>query len=83
VALNMAGVPCGPINSIGDGIELAERLGLAPRVTVGTGDEAFDLVRNPIQLSEGSLRYDRPPPRLGEHTDEIRAWLASPEAAEA
>ena len=37
VALNKVGVPCGPINSIREGVELAERLGLEPRVTVGDG----------------------------------------------
>ena len=75
LALNKAGVPCGPINSIADGIALAERLGLEPRVTVGDGDRSVDLVRNPITFSAGAPRYDLPPPQLGEHTDEIRAWL--------
>jgi crotonobetainyl-CoA:carnitine CoA-transferase CaiB-like acyl-CoA transferase len=35
IALNAAGVPCGPVNSIGEGVELAQKLGLAPRVSVG------------------------------------------------
>ena len=74
--LNAAGVPCGPINSIAEGVELAERLGLAPRVHVGDGDRGVDLVRNPIGFSGSQVRYDLPPPRLGEHSDEIRAWLA-------
>ncbi len=78
VALNKVGVPCGPINSIREGIELAERLGLEPRVTMGEGDRAVDLVRNPIRFSEAEIRYDEPPPTLGEHSDEIRAWLATP-----
>ena len=78
VALNKAGVPCGPINSIREGIELAERLGLHPRVTVGEGDAAVDVVRNPIHFSEAKVRYDLPPPTLGEHSDEIRAWLKGP-----
>ena len=78
VALNKVGVPCGPINSIGDGVELAERLGLQPRVTVGEGDRAVDLIRNPIDFSDATLRYELPPPRLGEHTDEIREWLSKP-----
>ena len=30
VALNKVGVPCGPVNSIAEGVELAERLGLEP-----------------------------------------------------
>jgi crotonobetainyl-CoA:carnitine CoA-transferase CaiB-like acyl-CoA transferase len=78
IALNKAGVPCGPINSIKDGIELAERLGLEPRVTVGEGGRAVDVVRNPIRLSDGDIEYRYPPPTLGEHSDEIRHWLASP-----
>ena len=78
VALNEVGVPCGPINSIREGIELAERLGLEPRVTLGNGDRAVDLVRNPIRFGNASLRYDQPPPALGEHGDEIRAWLSAP-----
>lgn len=78
VALNKVGVPCGPINSIGDGVELAEKLGLRPRVTVGEGDRAVDLIRNPIDFSDAELRYELPPPRLGEHSDEIREWLSTP-----
>ena len=31
VALNKAGVPCGPVNTIAEGVELAESLALAPR----------------------------------------------------
>lgn len=75
IALNKVGVPCGPINTIGDGVELAEKLGLRPRVTVGEGDREVTLVRNPITFSDGDLDYRLPPPTLGEHSDEIRNWL--------
>jgi crotonobetainyl-CoA:carnitine CoA-transferase CaiB-like acyl-CoA transferase len=75
LALNKAGVPCGPINTIGEGVELAESLGLAPRVEMGTDGRAVTLVRNPIGFSDAGLRYDLPPPELGEHNDEIKAWL--------
>lgn len=81
--LNTAGVPCGPINSIGEGVELAERLGLEPVVSFGgsgvdqgTGGDTLDLIRNPIGFSDAAPRYDRPPPAVGEHSDEIRSWLA-------
>ncbi len=77
VALNKVGVPCGPINSIGDGVELAERLGLKPRVVVGHGDREVTLIRNPISLSDSQISYDLPPPQLGEHSKQIRAWLKS------
>jgi crotonobetainyl-CoA:carnitine CoA-transferase CaiB-like acyl-CoA transferase len=75
VALNKAGAPCGPINSIGEGVELAESLGLAPRVELGTDGRQVTLVRDPITFGDADLRYERPPPELGEHTDEIKAWL--------
>lgn len=78
IALNKAGVPCGPINSIADGVELADRLGLDPRVTVGEGDRAVDLIRNPITFSDAAPRYSSPPPELGEHSDVLRAWLSGP-----
>jgi crotonobetainyl-CoA:carnitine CoA-transferase CaiB-like acyl-CoA transferase len=78
IALNKAGVPCGPVNSIAEGVELAERLGLDPRVTLGAGDRAVDLVRNPIAFSGARARYTDPPPELGEHTDDVRAWLSGP-----
>ena len=74
-ALSARGVPCGPINSVGEGIEFAERIGLEPRVTVGEGDEAVDLVRNPIRFSAAAPQYTLPPPTLGRDTDEITAWL--------
>ena len=78
VELNKVGVPCGPINSIADGVALAEQLGLEPRVTLGEGDREVDLVRNPITFSAAEPRYDRPPPLLGEDSDAVRAWLSTP-----
>jgi crotonobetainyl-CoA:carnitine CoA-transferase CaiB-like acyl-CoA transferase len=78
IALNRVGVPCGPINSIADGVELAESLGLNPRVTVGEGDRAVDLIRNPITFSDAEARYTAPPPLLGEHSASIREWLTRP-----
>jgi crotonobetainyl-CoA:carnitine CoA-transferase CaiB-like acyl-CoA transferase len=74
-ALSKAGVPCGPINTIAEGVALAERLGLQPRVTVGDGDRKVDLVRNPITFSDAAPKYTSPPPELGEHSDAIRTWL--------
>lgn len=75
--LNDAGVPNGPINTIKQGVEYAQKLGLQPVVQVGTGTKAVPGVRNPITFSATPARYDLAPPELGEHTDEIRAWLAA------
>jgi crotonobetainyl-CoA:carnitine CoA-transferase CaiB-like acyl-CoA transferase len=70
-----AGVPCGPINTVDGGFAFAESIGLDPVVRVGEGDAAVPSARNPITFSATPVRYDRPPPALDEHGDEIRAWL--------
>ncbi|MBT2513608.1 CaiB/BaiF CoA-transferase family protein [Arthrobacter sp. ISL-30] len=79
--LNAAGVPNGPINSIKQGVEYAQKLGLEPVVQVGTAGNLVPGVRNPITFSATPPRYDLAPPKLGEHTEEILAWLAAPAAA--
>lgn len=75
--LNEAGVPNGPINTIKQGVEYAQKLGLQPVVQVGAGAKTVPGVRNPITFSATPARYELAPPELGEHTDEIRAWLAA------
>ncbi|MEV0002667.1 CoA transferase [Micromonospora sp. NPDC050980] len=70
--LRAAGVPCSPINSVAEGVALAQRLGLDPVVTVG----GVPGVRHPIGLSASPPRYDLPPPALDEHGTDLRAWLA-------
>jgi crotonobetainyl-CoA:carnitine CoA-transferase CaiB-like acyl-CoA transferase len=76
-----AGVPCGPINTIDQGVAFAEEVGLDPVVQVGEGADAVPSVRNPITFSETPAAYRLPPPSLDEHGAEIRRWLAEPEAA--
>ncbi|MET1021047.1 MAG: CoA transferase [Arthrobacter sp.] len=79
--LNEVGVPSGPINSIGQGVEYARKLGLNPVVQVGPESASVPGVRNPITFSATPPRYDLAPPALGEHSDEVRSWLASPARA--
>jgi crotonobetainyl-CoA:carnitine CoA-transferase CaiB-like acyl-CoA transferase len=73
--LSAAGIPCGPINDVQGGVELAERLGLEPVVDI----DGIPGVRNPIRLSRSGARYDLPPPALDADADLVRAWLASGE----
>jgi crotonobetainyl-CoA:carnitine CoA-transferase CaiB-like acyl-CoA transferase len=63
--LRAANVPVGPINSVSEAYALADSLGLEPILEAG----GIPLARPPV----GTLR--RPPPRLDEHGEEIRAWL--------
>jgi len=74
-----AGVPCGPINTVDQGVAFAESIGLDPVVVVGEGASGVPSVRNPITFSETPADYRLPPPALDEHGAEIRAWLATPE----
>ncbi|MEU0462836.1 CoA transferase [Amycolatopsis sp. NPDC006131] len=69
--LTPLGVPCGPVNDLAEAFQLADRLGLTPRVPLG----GLDVVRNPIGLTKTPPAYRQPPPKLGEHSDEIRSWL--------
>jgi len=73
-----AGVPCGPINTVNDGVAFAAELGLQPVVVVGEGDAAVPSVRNPITFSATPASYRLPPPELDEHGEELRKWLAGP-----
>ena len=78
-AMEAAGVPCGPINTL-------DRVFADPQVQArGTRIEmphplAKDvaLVANPIRLSESPVQYRRAPPTLGQHTEEVLSdWLAA------
>lgn len=68
-----AGLPCGPINTIDGGVQLAESLGLDPVVPIGA--DAVPTVRNPITLSGTPVTYRLAPPALDEQGAAIRAWL--------
>ena len=70
--LDIAGVPCGPINNIAQALAdpqvAARQLRIdLPHALAGT----VPLVANPIKFSETAPSYDRAPPTLGQHTDEV------------
>jgi crotonobetainyl-CoA:carnitine CoA-transferase CaiB-like acyl-CoA transferase len=70
--LAAAGVPAGPINDIGQAYAFAEELGLEP---VDETD-GVRTARSPLRMSATPAAVRRSPPRLGEHSEEIRSWLA-------
>jgi crotonobetainyl-CoA:carnitine CoA-transferase CaiB-like acyl-CoA transferase len=73
-----AGVACGPINTVAEGVAFAEELGLDPVVRVGEPGEELPSVRNPVTFSATPATYRLPPPELDEHGKEIRTWLEAP-----
>ena len=83
-ALEDAGVPCGPINTLdrvfadphvqsrGAAIEM-------PHALSATG--TVGLAASPAKLSATPLSYHTPPPTLGEHTDEVLGDVLDLDAA--
>ncbi|RAG85173.1 CoA transferase [Streptacidiphilus pinicola] len=74
--LTAAGVPCGPVNDLAGAFALATELGLDPVTQVGPG--RVPQVRSPLTLTATPVRPPVAPPRLGEHDEAVRAWLAGP-----
>ena len=75
--LEAAGVPAGPINTVAE--VFAEPQVQAREMQVGVphpDNPGLQLVGNPIKLSRTPVSYRRPPPRLGEHTEEVLGRLA-------
>ncbi|MFO1268453.1 MAG: CaiB/BaiF CoA-transferase family protein [Rubrivivax sp.] len=71
-ALEAVGVPCGPINDLAD--VFADPHVRARGMTVGIEhplNPALELVGSPIKLSVTPVTVRRPPPLLGQHTDEV------------
>ena len=71
-ALEAAGVPCGPINDVGEvfGNEQVHARGMRVDVPHPSGATA-SLVRNPIRMSATPPEVRSAPPTLGEHTDAV------------
>nr|KGA06842.1 MAG: carnitine dehydratase [actinobacterium acMicro-1] len=67
--LARAGLPVGPVNSISEAFDLAERLGLDPAASLNRDGEAVRSAANPIHLLESPAQYLLPPPHLGEHPE--------------
>jgi CoA:oxalate CoA-transferase len=77
--LSAAGIPCGMVRSIGEAADLpgVDARGLRVPVTIPglPGKEHVEVLGAGIFSSMGSVEELDPPPKLGEHTAEIAAWL--------
>jgi crotonobetainyl-CoA:carnitine CoA-transferase CaiB-like acyl-CoA transferase len=70
--LSGAGVPSGPINDIAGVFADPQVQHRGMRVEVDHPLAGrLPLLGNPLHLSETPAQYDRPPPLLGAHTDEV------------
>jgi crotonobetainyl-CoA:carnitine CoA-transferase CaiB-like acyl-CoA transferase len=78
--LDAAGVPASPINDIGEMFADPQAIARGMRMDLDDGHgNRLPSVRSPMLLSETPLVYERPSPRLGEHTAEILAELEKQE----
>ena len=74
-ALEAAGVPCAPVNTIDE--VFADPQIVARGMEIGMphplAGEDIRLVGSPVELSRTPVSYRRAPPTLGQHTDEVLA----------
>ncbi len=75
-ALEATGVPASPINTIEESFADPQTIARGMRIDLDDGHgNLLPSVRAPMVMSQTPLTYDRPSPRLGEHTAEILAEL--------
>ncbi|MDH4990601.1 CaiB/BaiF CoA-transferase family protein [Aquamicrobium lusatiense] len=75
-ALEQAGVPASPINDISQTFADPQVVARGMRLDLDDGHgNALPSVRAPMVMSATPLAYERPSPRLGEHTEDILAEL--------
>ena len=75
--ITAAGVPCGPINDIAQGIDLATSLGLDPVVTIHDPRRAAAQrhAANPVRYSRTPAEYRTAPPEVDEDRAAVLALL--------
>ncbi|KFF59521.1 carnitine dehydratase [Cryobacterium sp. MLB-32] len=83
VRLTQAGVPAGQVGTIGDGIALADSLGLAPTIDVqdASGITVGRQIRHPVTWTPPLEPRTQAPPGLGEHSAAVRDWLQAEKPA--
>jgi crotonobetainyl-CoA:carnitine CoA-transferase CaiB-like acyl-CoA transferase len=80
-ALEAAKVPCGPINGLDDVFADPQVVERGMTLTMAhPARQRLELVASPMKLSATPVQAHRPPPLLGQHTDEVLHELGVPAA---
>jgi len=76
-AFHKAGVPCSPINSYSQVLAdpQVEHMGWVQDLDLPVGKKTRTF-GSPLRINDQPISVDRPPPLLGEHTDEVLASLS-------
>lgn len=69
------GLPCGPVSNIEQVFADPQVIHREMRISMAHPAAEVPLIGSPIKMSATPVRYRRPPPRLGEHTDELLEQL--------
>jgi formyl-CoA transferase len=80
-ALNEAGVPCGPINTIAEAFDDVQTQHLGVVQTLDRAGKPIGYIGQPVTLSRTPSQVASHPPAQGEHTDAILAELGYDAAA--
>ncbi|MDD3719024.1 MAG: CaiB/BaiF CoA-transferase family protein [Actinomycetota bacterium] len=64
-------VPCAPLASVKEALDDPQVRYREMVVEIKTQDNSIKQLGSPYKLSETPVRFEMPPPRLGEHTDEL------------
>jgi crotonobetainyl-CoA:carnitine CoA-transferase CaiB-like acyl-CoA transferase len=79
-ALEVQGVPAGPINDVGQVFADPQVIARGMKIDlpdIAANGGSIPGVRTPIRFSGSTLVYDRPSPPLGADTEEITAAVAA------
>ena len=72
--LERLGVPCGPVNDLAQVFDDPQFRHRRMRIAMDhplAGAGTVELIGNPLKFSRTPVRYERPPPLLGQHTAEV------------
>ncbi|MFC1665012.1 CaiB/BaiF CoA transferase family protein [Pseudomonadota bacterium] len=68
------GIPAGPVNDVKQIFDDPQILAREMKINMphaDAGKKGIDLIGNPVKFSGTPVSYRRPPPKLGEHTEEV------------
>ena len=82
--LTAAGVPCGPVNTIDQVFShpQVQARDMEIHMTHPAAEGEVSLIGNPVKYSKTTADYRRPPPMLGQHSEDVLVELLGLNQAE-